>query len=105
MCCYAAGAPALLYLALFALRNRRVAAGLFYLSISLLFCWYLFDLTLISAGINEREIRWIATPLTVMAALSAVWMAVSAARVCYRIKELKERKGNGNVGNLAAGMD
>lgn len=101
MCCYAAGAPALLYLSLFAFRNRRVASGIFYLSISLLFCWYLFDLALISAGIEEREIRWIATPITIAAALSAVTMAISAARVCHHVRNLRRRN---YVGNSDPGM-
>lgn len=90
MVCYSLAAPSLLYLALFMLRNRSWAAGVFYLSVSLLFLWYLFDLTMVAAGVNEREMRWLATPLTVAAAVSAVWMALESARACVVIKQTRK---------------
>lgn len=91
MVCYALAAPALLYVALFYLRNRQYAAGVFHLSISVLFCWYLFDLTLISAGVEERQMRWVATPITIVAALSALMLAVHASRTC-RLMALRRKR-------------
>lgn len=91
MVCYAVAAPALLYVALFNLRNRMFAHGLFFMAISLLFCWYLFDITLIAAGVEERDMRWIATPLTVLAAGAAVRMAFSASRLC-RLMYLRRKR-------------
>lgn len=91
MVCYAVSAPALLYVALFYLRNRQFAAGVFHLAISLLFCWYLFDLTMISAGVEERHMRWIATPVTVVAAGAAVALAFNASRTC-RVMALRRKR-------------
>lgn len=78
--CYTVAAPTLLYLALAMARNRLYAQAVFYLAVSLLFAWFLFEVTLIGAGINTREMRYMATPLVVMATISAVWMVVNLLR-------------------------
>ncbi len=101
MVCYSVAAPALLYVALFDLRNRMFASGIFYLAISLLFCWYLFDLTLVAAGVNEREIRWIATPITIVAAGAALWMAFNASRIC-RLMYLRRTRHVSNTDRRVA---
>ncbi len=78
--CYTVTAPVLLYLALAMARNRLYAQACFYLAISLLFAWFLFEVTLIGAGVNTREIRFMATPIVFMAMVSVVWMAVNLAQ-------------------------
>ena len=100
MVSYSLAAPALLYVAIFHLRNRMYASGLFYLAISLLFCWYLFDLTLVSAGVEERELRWVATPFTVAASGAALWLAFNASRLCRLMYIRRKRR----VDNSKSGM-
>ncbi len=101
MVSYSLAAPALLYVAIFHLRNRMYASGLFYLAISLLFCWYLFDLTLVSAGVEERELRWVATPLTVAAAVGALWLAFNASRLCRLMYIRRKRRVDNSQSGLA----
>ena len=72
--CYAVAAPARLYLALAMLRNHLYSQGVFYLSISLLFGWFVFETTLASTGVSTRAYRFVATPAVVAAGISAVWM-------------------------------
>ena len=74
--CYTVAAPMLFYMALRMARSRQPAYALFFASISLLFVWYMVEVTLLSRGINTREYRPLATPLVVMAALSSLWMVL-----------------------------
>ncbi len=74
--CYTIAAPMLFYMALRMARSRQPAYALFFASISLLFVWYMVEVTLLSSGINTREYRPLATPLVVMAALSSLWMVI-----------------------------
>ena len=76
LACYTIGAPLLLWMALGMMRSRMHAQGLFLLSISLLFVWYMVDVTMVSAGASTRETRNAATMLTVMATSGVVWMAI-----------------------------
>lgn len=92
--CYTVAAPVLLYLALAMARNRLYAQACFYLAISLLFTWFLFEVTMIGAGVNTREMRFLATPFVVMAALSAVWMAANLAQ--WRLAERRRASGKDN---------
>ena len=80
MCCYTVGAPTLLYLALYAARQRLYAQMTFYTSLSLLFVWYMVEITIATTGINTREYRIIGTPMAIATTISAAWMAINAAR-------------------------
>ena len=73
---YTISAPLLLWIALGMARSRMHAQALFLLSICLLFCWYMVDVTMVSAGTSTRETRNTATLLVVMATCGAVWMAI-----------------------------
>lgn len=94
--CYTVAAPVLLYLALAMARNRLYAQACFYLAVSLLFTWFLFEVTLIGAGVDTREMRFVATPLVVMATIAAVWMAGNLAQ--WRM--VGRRSARRNVGSV-----
>lgn len=81
MICYTIAAPALLYLALWMARQHLYAQMCFYASLSLIFIWYMVEITLASTGINTREYRVIGTPMVVISTISAVWMAMNVLRV------------------------
>lgn len=93
--CYTVAAPTLLWLSLAMARNRLYAQACFYLAISLLFAWFLFEVTMIGAGVNTRDMRFLATPLVAIAACSAVWMAINLLQlrrtVCYRRTKMARR--------------
>lgn len=76
LACYTISAPLLLWIALGMIRSRMHAQGLFLLSISLLFFWYMVDVTMVSNGTSTRETRNTATALVVMATGGVVWMAI-----------------------------
>ena len=103
MLCYSLGAPALLYLGLFYLRNRMYANGMFYVAVALLFGWYLVDLTAVATGTSVREARWIATLPTIVAAVSAVWMAMTATRLCRVIHARRKQSVLGKIEHMACG--
>lgn len=94
--CYTVSAPVLLYLALAMMRNRLYAQACFYLATSLLFTWFLFEVTLIGAGVNTRELRFVATPLVMMSAVSAVWIAVNLAQ-WRRAERRRLRRNDGSI--------
>lgn len=98
--CYTVAAPVLLYLSLAMARNRLYAQGCFYLAMSLLFAWFLLEVTLISADVNTREMRFMATPLVVLATGSAVWMLINLLHwrraVCSRRTIVKRKVSIGN---------
>lgn len=76
LACYTISAPLLLWIALGMMRSRMHAQGLFLLSISLLFFWYMVDVTMVSNGTSTRETRDMATALVVMATSGVVWMSI-----------------------------
>jgi len=78
--CYTVAAPLLLYIALRMARSRQLAYATFFVSISLLFMWYMVEVTLLSSGINTREYRIIATPLVVAATTASLWMVLDLRR-------------------------
>ena len=80
MVCYTASAPALLYLALAAGRQRQYARASFDAALSLLFVWYMVEISIASSGINTRQYRVIGTPMVVTIAISAVWMVADLWR-------------------------
>jgi hypothetical protein len=88
MGCYTIAAPSLLYLALWMGRQRLYAQMCFYASLSLLFIWYMVEITIAATGINTREYRVIGTPMVVSATISAVWMAMNLVRARMWRREL-----------------
>jgi hypothetical protein len=85
MLCYVIAAPTLLYLTLFMVRQRLYAQACLYGALSLLFVWYVAEITIASTGVNTREYRAIGTPMIVLATISAVWIAVQTTSL-YRMK-------------------
>lgn len=96
LACYTVAAPVLLYLALSMARNRRYAQACFYLAVSLLFAWFLFEVTLIGAGVNTRELRFIATPLVIVITISALWIMVDLLQ-WRRVKPDRFRRKDSGV--------
>lgn len=81
MVCYVILAPTMLYLTLWMARQHLYAQMCLYASLSLLFGWYMVEITISATGINTREYRVIGTPMVVVATISAVWMVVNVVRV------------------------
>lgn len=72
MACYTIGAPAALFVALWLWRQRMRVAAVGVASLSVLFLWYMAEITLASTGIDTREYRVIGTPMIVIIALALV---------------------------------
>lgn len=89
--CYTISAPTLLYLALAQWRSRRYAQAMFYLSISFLFAWFVFEASVTSSGASTREIRFLATPFVVAATVSVVMMAAKQADLRRKLAAWKGR--------------
>lgn len=96
MFCYVISAPALFYLALWLARQHHYAQMCFTMSISLLFVWYMVEITIASTGVNTREYRVIGTPMVVTATIAAVWMVLNAIRI-RRISRTKTKEHNAPV--------
>lgn len=84
--CYTIAAPLLLYMALRMARSRQLAYALFFFSISMLFTWYMVEVTLLSSGLDTRQYRIIATPLVVMATMASAWMVFDMRRYHWRMR-------------------
>lgn len=89
MICYVISAPTLLYLALVTGRRRMYAQTALCASWSILYIWYMVEITIAATGVNTREYRVIGTPMVVAATISAVWMAVNSVwpRLSLRSRE------------------
>ena len=72
--CYVLASPALLFLAIHTAQHKVFAVALFYGSISLLFAWYVIEITLASTGLNTREYRVIGTPFVLSATVGVLWI-------------------------------
>lgn len=66
LACYVIVVPALLYLTLHNGRRRAYAYAAFFGSQTLLFAWYVVEITIASTGVNTREYRVIGTPMIVI---------------------------------------
>lgn len=92
MFCYAISAPTLLYLALALIRSHRYAQATFYLAISFLFAWFVFEAWLTSTGVNTREMRLLATPLVVVATGAIALMAAQQANIWRKFERRQWRR-------------
>lgn len=75
LACYVLSAPALLYLALHSARSRLFSYAFFYASQTLLFVWYVVEITIAATGINTREYRVIGTPMVLVMTAAVVAIA------------------------------
>lgn len=100
--CYTISAPTLLYLALAQWRSRRYAQATFYLSISFLFAWFVFEASVASSGASTREMRFLATPFVVVAMVSVVAMAAQQADARRKLAAWKGRHERHNSMGAAA---
>lgn len=73
MACYVIGAPLLLWLALYLVRQRSYGWSIFFGSLSLLFVWYVVEITIAATGVNTREYRIVGTPMVLAATIALVW--------------------------------
>lgn len=89
--CYTVTTPLLLYLALWALRERLYPQMLIYGSLSLNFVWYMIELSIASTGANTRELRIINTPMIIMLTVGAIWMATNI----YRLRKYETNRKRG----------
>ncbi len=99
MACYVVAAPTALYLALFLARHRFYSWACFFGSLSMLFVWYVVEITIASTGANTREYRIIGTPLVLIGTVSLVWMVLNLR---YRgtvqfFRTIMERNRGGHV--------
>lgn len=101
--CYTISAPTLLYLALAQWRSRRYAQAMFYLSISFLFAWFVFEGSVTSSGASTREIRYLATPFVVAATVSVVAMAAKQADLRRKMAAWKARRERNDTMGATAG--
>lgn len=90
--CYTISAPLLLYLALAFMRSHRYAPATFYLSISFLFAWFVFEASLTATGTNTRDIRFFATPVVVIAAGSVMAMVAQQVDLQYKLRRWRSRE-------------
>ena len=82
--CYFVGAPIFLILASDNFSNRKRVEGVRDLGISLVFLWYMIEITMISSGINTREYRVIGTPTIMAITAAGVLIAVPVIKSYFR---------------------
>lgn len=87
--CYLCAMPACAYLSLRTAHRRDGTALLMWAGLTLMFSWYMVDLTLASAGTSSRETRNLATPLIVFATGGIVSVAFREMRVQWRERKLR----------------
>ena len=99
MACYVVAAPAALYLALLLARNRFYSWACFFGSLSMLFAWYVVELTIAATGTNTSEYRIIGTPLVLIGTVSLVWMVLDLRHhgTVQFIRTIMERGRGGHV--------
>ena len=78
--CYTIAVPAFLFLAFDEFHNRKYWIAIVFLSLSLLFAWYMIEITTIGQGLNTREYRVIGTPMIGTITVAA---SVMAGRVFF----------------------
>ena len=84
MICYMIGAPSFLVLALDGFRHRNTLQGVKDLGFSMLFLWYMVEISLISTGMNTREYRVIGTPMIIAVTLASFVLAGRVLLEHYR---------------------
>lgn len=91
--CYMIGAPAFLILALDGFNHHRPLHGIKDLGFSMLFLWYMIEITLISTGVNTREYRIIGTPMIIAVTATGALLAGNILLGYYRVqrKAAKEK--------------
>jgi len=82
--CYVIGAPAFMILASDNFINHRRLHGFKDLGISLVFFWYMIEISMISSGINTREYRVIGTPMIITITIAGALLAVPIAVAYFR---------------------
>lgn len=98
MLCYMIGAPAFLILALDGFRQNHPLHGIKDLGFSMLFLWYMVEITMISTGMNTREYRIIGTPMIVAVTMAAVVLAGRIILNYYKVfKNAPKKEKNGGV--------
>lgn len=94
MVCYVIGAPAFALLAFDGFRQHTYWYALRDLAVSLLFSWYMIELTMIGKGINTRDYRIIGTPMIIVVTLVGI---VLASRVIVGYYVIYKRSKEQNV--------
>lgn len=100
---YVISLPAACYLAFRFARHGDALLAMLLAGLACIFGWYLFDLTLISAGLSSRETRNFATPLTVFTAGSLVALSMREMRLHGAEKRLRRLQANVSTGDDSRG--
>ncbi|MBP8292611.1 MAG: hypothetical protein KAX65_07555 [Caldilineaceae bacterium] len=73
MACYVISTIAAGRLFLKSWHERMMPATLLFGSLTLLYVWYIIEITIASTGVNTREYRAIGTPMVMLVASALVW--------------------------------
>lgn len=79
--CYVIGIPAAVYLAFRFGHRHETSFSMLLAGLACLFSWYLIDLTLVATGMSSRDMRNLATPLTVFTSGSLIAMTFREVRL------------------------
>ncbi len=96
---YAVAIPASCYLSFRLAHRGDKPLSMMFAGLTILFGWYLLDLTMVSVGMSSRETRNFATPITVFTAGSLAVMVIRELRqhaTEQRIRRLWAQPVNGN---------
>ena len=85
LACYAASAPAFLLLAFHSARQHDWWHSVMYAALSLLFSWYMIEISMAATGLNTREYRIIGTPMVVGISSAACILAAQVAVYYWHI--------------------